>query len=324
MDKSNFQMNVIPKVSIIMATYNRAEYIMESIKSIQNQTFENWECIIIDDGGTDNTEELLEPLFFEDKRFKYLKRTSNYQKGLPGSRNYGLDKAKGDYIIFFDDDDIAHPQNLEICVEELSTKDISFCRYIRRTFVGAFDYDFDYAKDYTSFFIDCRDINKILKNEIQFNSCAVMWTKACYKTHRYTEHLKYAEEWEVYARIITSIGRGISINKALYYGRKHEVSVTGDFGNRKESSLASYADAIDLVIQNLKQKNLISDEILRYFIQIALDYKKYNLYKRIVNTLNLSTLQKLKWKVFYAQLPLRLYFYRIYKYKIRNKTNYSS
>lgn len=310
-------MKATPKVSIIMATYNRAQYIIESLESIISQTYKNWECIIVDDGGTDNTEDILEPLLNKDKRFKYLKRTSKYQKGLPGSRNYGLDEAKGDYIIFFDDDDIAHPQNLEICVHELLTKNISFCRYIRKTFTGDFDYNFDYSKDYTSFYIDKRDINKILKNELQFNSCAVMWTKKCYANHRYTEHLKYAEEWEVYARILTSVDKGISINKTLYYGRKHEVSVTGDFGNRKESSLKSYADAIDLVIQNLKQKDLITDEILRYFIQISLDYKKYNLYDRIIATLNLNAFEKLKWKVFYTQLPLRLYFYRIYKYKIK-------
>lgn len=313
-------MTLNPKVSIIMATYNRAQYIMESIKSIQDQTFEDWECIIVDDGGTDNTEVILKLLLDKDKRFKYLKRTSNYQKGLPGSRNYGLDEAKGDFIIFFDDDDIVHPQNLEICVHELSTKEISFCRYIRKTFTGDFDYNFDYSRDYTSFYIDKRDINKILKNELQFNSCAVMWTKACYKTHRYTEHLKYAEEWEVYARILTSVGKGISINKALYFGRKHEVSVTGNFGNRKESSLASYADAIDLVIQNLKEKDLITDDILRYFIQIALEYKKYNLYDRIIKTLNLSSIEKLKWKLFYLQLPTRLFFYRIYKYKLKKNS----
>lgn len=313
-------MNLVPKVSIIMATYNRAQYILESIKSIQNQTFDDWECIVVDDGSTDKTEDILKPVLKADGRFKYFKRKEKYHKGLPGSRNYGLDLAKGDYIIFFDDDDIAHPQNLEICVQELSSRDISFCRYIRKTFTGDFDYNFDFSKAYSYFFIDKSDINKILKNELQFNSCAVMWTKACYETHRYTEHLKYAEEWEVYARILTSVGKGISINKALYFGRKHEVSVTGNFGNKKESSLASYADAIDLVIQNLKQKNLITDEILRYFIQIALDYKKYNLYDRIIKTLNLSSIEKLKWKLFYLQLPTRLFFYKIYKYKLKKNS----
>ena len=306
-------MSTNPKVSIIMATYNRSEYILESIKSIQDQTFENWECLIIDDGGTDDTQEILGSVLNQDARFQYFIRTPNYQKGLPGSRNYGLDLAKGDYIIFFDDDDIAHPQNLELCVLELSKNDISFCRYIRAVFTGDFVYNYDSSKEYTSFHIDSRDINKILRNELQFNSCAVMWTKECYRNHRYTEYLKYAEEWEVYARIITSVNRGISINKTLYYGRKHNVSVTGDFGNRNLSSLASYTDAIQLVIANLKNKKMLSSEIIRYFIQVSLQYKEYNLFERIINTLDLPKFEELKWRLFYAHLPLRLCFYGIWK-----------
>ncbi|RKS13353.1 glycosyltransferase family 2 protein [Flavobacterium sp. 120] len=303
----------MPKVSIIMATYNRSEYILESIQSILAQTYQDWECIIIDDGGTDNTLEILSPVLKHDIRFQYLVRTPNYQKGLPGSRNYGLDVAKGDYIIFFDDDDIAHPQNLELCVFELSDKQLSFCRYIRDVFRGDFVYNFDYSKEYTSFYIDSSDINKVLRNELQFNSCAVMWTKECYINHRYTEHLKYAEEWEVYARIITSVNKGISINKTLYYGRKHNVSITGDFGNRNLNSLSSYTDAIQLVIANLKNKKMLSSEIIRYFIQVSLQYKKFNLFERIINTLDLPKRQELKWRLFYAHLPLRLYFYVIWK-----------
>lgn len=300
-------------VSIILATYNRAEYILESLYSIQQQTLSDWECLIIDDGGTDNTPEILAPILKQDARFQYFMRTSKYQKGLPGSRNYGLDLAQGDYIIFFDDDDIAHPQNLELCVFELSNKQLSFCRYIRDVFRGDFVYNFDYSKEYTSFYIDSSDINKILRNELQFNSCAVMWTKECYTNHRYTEHLKYAEEWEVYARIITSVNRGISINKTLYYGRKHNVSITGDFGNRNINSLSSYTDAIQLVIANLKNKKMLSCEIIRYFIQVSLQYKEFNLFERIINSLDLPKMEELKWRLFYTHLPLRLYFYGIWK-----------
>lgn len=303
---------ITPTVSIILATYNRAEYILESLYSIQQQTLTDWECLIIDDGGTDNTQEILAPILKQDTRFQYFIRTSKYQKGLPGSRNFGLDIAKGDYIIFFDDDDIAHPQNLELCVLELSNTELSFCRYIRDVFRGDFVYNFDYSKEYTSFYIDSSDINKVLRNELQFNSCAVMWTKECYTNHRYTEHLKYAEEWEVYARIITSVNKGISINKTLYYGRKHDVSITGDFGNRNLNSLSSYTDAIQLVIANLKEKKILSNEILRYFIQVSLQYKEFNLFERIIKTLDLSKIEELKWSLFYAHLPLRLFFYGIW------------
>jgi GalNAc5-diNAcBac-PP-undecaprenol beta-1,3-glucosyltransferase len=307
-----------PTVSIIMATYNRASYILESIQSIQNQTFKNFECLIIDDGGTDNTKEVISPILEQDNRFQYFVRTEKYQKGLPGTRNYGLDLANGDYIIFFDDDDIAHPQNLELCVKALSNDDVSFCRYIRNVFTGDFNYQFDYSETYSSFYIDRTDINKILKNELQFNSCAVMWTKACFANQRYTEHLKYAEEWEVYARVITSVNKGVSINKTLYYGRKHiGSSITGDFGIKKAASLKSYTDAIELVLHNLKKQHLVSDEIIRYFIQIALDYKPYHLFNRIMNILELPFLQRLKWKLFYWHLPIRLIFYKRYKKLVR-------
>lgn len=304
---------VTPVVSIIMATYNRAQYIVESIKSIQAQTFANWECIIIDDGGTDNTAQVLQPILKEDKRFSYQTRIKKYEKGLPGSRNYGLDLAKGDYIIFFDDDDIVHPQNLEICLEEFAKSDISFCRYIRKVFRGDFKYEFDLSKEYSHFYIDKSDIYKMVLNELQFNSCAVMWTKACFENHRFTEHLKYAEEWELYSRIITSVNKGVSIDKDLFYGRKHEVSVTGNFNNKNVASLKSFADAIFLVTEDLNKKQLLSDEILRYFVQVSLDYKDYNLFERMMRILDYSALKKLKWKAFYKLLPLRLFLYRAYK-----------
>jgi len=157
-----------------MATYNRAHFILETLLSIQKQTFADWECLIVDDGGTDHTSEVISAILDQDKRFSLIKRPERYLKGLPGCRNYGLDLAKGDYIIFFDDDDIPHPQNLELCILELKDPTISFCRYIRNVFFGNFHYAFDYSKEYTSFYIDKKDIHRMLNNELQFNSCSVM------------------------------------------------------------------------------------------------------------------------------------------------------
>ena len=118
-----------PKVSIIMATFNRAHFIVETLKSIQDQTYKYWECLIIDDGGTDNTVDVISPILIKDKRFKYYKRPQFHKKGLPGCRNYGIELAKGHFIIFFDDDDIVHPQNLEFCVSDLKNTTFDFFRY---------------------------------------------------------------------------------------------------------------------------------------------------------------------------------------------------
>ena len=87
-------MIVSPKVTIIMATYNRAHFIVETLESIQTQSFKDWECLIIDDGATDDTNEIINPILKEDHRFQFLKRPESYKKGLPGCRNFGLDIQK--------------------------------------------------------------------------------------------------------------------------------------------------------------------------------------------------------------------------------------
>ncbi len=301
------------KVTIVMATYNRAHFIRETLLSIQNQTFKEWECLIVDDGGTDNTLEVITPLLENDSRFKFYKRPDSYRKGLPGSRNFGLDLAKGDYIIFFDDDDIVHPQNLELCVKELMNKQVSFCRYIREVFWNDFNYDFDYSKDYSSFLINQKDVEKILKHELPLNSCAVMWRKECFEKNRFVEHLMYAEEWELYSRMISSGFVGVSVNKCLFFGRKHSNSNTGEFYRDNSVRKKSKEDAILLVIQNLKEKDLLTDSLLRYFIQFALQFKESRLFHRIVELVEMSVFKRIKWKIFYVSLPLRLSLYRIKK-----------
>jgi len=306
-------MSVFPKVTIIMATYNRAHFILETLHSIQAQTFDNWECLIIDDGGTDNTLEVITPIFELDIRFKFLKRPASFKKGLPGCRNYGIDLAKGDYIIFFDDDDIAHPQNLELCVLELANKDISFCRYSRDVFMGEFNYNFNYSKEYKSFYLDCKDIEKILKYEIHIKSCDVMWQKECFINNRFTENILYCEDWELYSRIVSTGFKGISIDKCLFFYRKHHNSMTGEFYGNDPIRRESYSEAILLVVRNLKEKELLSYSLLRYFVQISLNFKEFNLFPEMLKILEISEYKKLKWQVIYYILPARLCLYAIWK-----------
>ncbi|SHM95254.1 glycosyltransferase family 2 protein [Flavobacterium xinjiangense] len=308
-----------PKITIIMATYNREIYIVETLKSIINQSFTNWECLIIDDGGTDNTVAVISPLLEEDKRFQYLKRPEKYKKGLPGTRNYGLDLAKGDYVIFFDDDDIVHPLNLELCVLELSRNDVSFCRYIRNVFYDDFDYQFDMSKEYDTFFIGINDVERLLNQDLPFNSCAVLWKKECFTNNRYVEHLLHAEEWELYSRILSTGIKGISIEKSLFFARKHSNSMTGQYYRLDPIRTSSNVDAIVLVLKNLKEKGLFTHSLIRYFVTISYGFKEYDLFNKFMNLLALTFFEKFKWQVFYATFPLRLSAYRIKKAITFNK-----
>lgn len=114
------------KVSIIIATYNRVNYIIDTLRSIQNQTFNDWECIIVDDGSTDDTEKCVREFIKDDPRFKYEIRPAHIQKGANSCRNYGYKKTSGDLIKFFDSDDLMLSNHLEVLVSEVEKNHLDF------------------------------------------------------------------------------------------------------------------------------------------------------------------------------------------------------
>ncbi len=102
----------MPMVSIITPAYNRQNFIAEAIQSVINQTWTGWEMIIIDDGSTDNTVQIVKEFIRTDRRIKLLVRTRD-PKGAATCRNIGIEHASGDYIIFLDSDDLLRPFALE-------------------------------------------------------------------------------------------------------------------------------------------------------------------------------------------------------------------
>ena len=115
-------------VSIVMPSYNTAQYIEDSIRSILNQSYTNWELIIIDDCSTDNTDNVVSQ--FNDKRINYYKNEKN--SGAAVSRNKALVKAKGKWIAFLDSDDLWMPDKLEkqIAFMERNNYHFSYTNYL--------------------------------------------------------------------------------------------------------------------------------------------------------------------------------------------------
>ena len=110
----------MPFFSIVIPVYNRSLFIKEAINSIQNQTFKDWECIVVDDGSTDDSAEIIKQLEKEDSRISYV-----YQKNAERSvaRNNGIKNSKGDYICFLDSDDEFLPTHLEGLYSEIQQKE---------------------------------------------------------------------------------------------------------------------------------------------------------------------------------------------------------
>jgi len=111
--------NKKPYFSIIVPTYNRGEFIIKALESIEKQSFKDWECLIIDDGSTDNTKEKVREFIKGDSRFQY-----HYQNNQERSaaRNNGIKKAKGKYICFLDSDDYYLSNRLKNLHNELINK----------------------------------------------------------------------------------------------------------------------------------------------------------------------------------------------------------
>lgn len=115
-------------ISIIVPFYNTEKYIKQCLNSIKNQTFRDFECLIIDDGSTDSSREIAQKFVNEDSRFILLNKE---HIGFPQAKNLGLDNAKGDYICFVDSDDYIHEQYLNQLYKNLisTNADICCCSY---------------------------------------------------------------------------------------------------------------------------------------------------------------------------------------------------
>src|SRR6476660_9734655 len=101
----NDQKNIF--FSVVVPTYNRADLITKTLQSLLNQQYTNYEIIVVDDGSTDNTEEVVKSL--DNQRIIYVKK-NNAERA--AARNYGAAMAKGEYINFFDSDDLAYPNHM--------------------------------------------------------------------------------------------------------------------------------------------------------------------------------------------------------------------
>lgn len=287
-----------------MATYNRGHLIIESIEAIIQQSYKEWECLIIDDGSTDETKKILDTYLDRDSRFKYFTRKNIYKKGLPGCRNMGLEIAQGNYVIFFDDDDIPHPDCLKWSIEEITTNNADYCRYLRTVFYNTLNKDFNREKDYNIIQYNLLPVESLITGKVPFNSCQVLWRAELFEEERFNEDLMFAEEWELYTRILLKQPKGITIEKDLYYGRKHADSNTGEFKQANSIRVNSKIQAARLIIEHTSQAGNFSCSLAKFFIRMGFDLKSYSLINEALNKSNMDVLEKFKYRLGFIFYPI--------------------
>ena len=106
-------------VSIIIPCYNQAKYLNETLESVCKQTHTNWECIIVDDGSSDDSATIISGFTKKDPRFIYIYKDNG---GVSSARNLGIENAKGNYLQFLDADDLLSVNKLEISLKEILSR----------------------------------------------------------------------------------------------------------------------------------------------------------------------------------------------------------
>jgi len=114
-------------ISIVMPTYNRESYLAECIESILAQTYKDFELLVVDDGSTDSTKDLMKYYVEKDSRIRYFEHPSNL--GISVARNTGVEYARGDYIAVMDSDDLMHPKRLKASLRGLQKVDFVYSSY---------------------------------------------------------------------------------------------------------------------------------------------------------------------------------------------------
>ncbi|MGO4913024.1 glycosyltransferase family 2 protein [Leeuwenhoekiella sp. W20_SRS_FM14] len=114
------------KVSVIIPVFNRENLVLETLESIANQDYPNWECILVDDHSTDNSVEVVSIFIENDTRFKLYLRPKKLPKGANSCRNYGFELSTGYYIQWFDSDDLMLPTHISSLIEAIQTTKSDF------------------------------------------------------------------------------------------------------------------------------------------------------------------------------------------------------
>lgn len=243
-----------PFFSIIIPTYNRADLLGKSVTSALNQSYPNFEVIVVDDGSTDNTEEVMSK--FSDPKLSYYKK-ENEERG--AARNFGMDKAKGRYVTFLDSDDYFYPWYLSHAYESINK--YNFPEF----FHLAYEVKTNANKIRTSIDKLPNDNIMVFVKGNPLSCIGVFISRSITSEYRFNENrdLSGSEDWELWIRI------------ASKYGIKTDNRVSASILEHKDRSVLNFDE------QKLLKRKLLS---LQYAFQDANVLKVFHDYFRQIES----------------------------------------
>lgn len=224
-----------PLVSIIIPTFNRAHLIGETLESVLAQTYTNWECIVVDDGSTDNTNEIMTAYCAKDFRIQYYHRPKDRLPGGNSARNYGFELSLGDYIQWFDSDDIMHSSKLSFQVSYLKESDYPFTVCQTEVFEETIDRLLGLRHDVIHSLNPLRDF---IKMDLVFMTPSAIYKRSFLERFslKFDEELKAAQEWAFISRALFFSTDYHYTDRILVLIRKHQSSISYQKDSKQQKS----------------------------------------------------------------------------------------
>ena len=318
-------------ISVIVPVYNVEKYLRRCIDSILNQTYQNLEIILIDDGSTDNSGAICDEYIKKDNRILVIHQEN---KGLAGARNSGLDIAKGKYIGCVDSDDYIHPEMYERLYNLIvsTNTDMAVCGYHPI-----------YSSDYKLYPMGDADIeihtNTEAMEKLYEPFCQIYWVEAWNKLYsrwifdkiRYPEGINFEDNY-IYHRILETVKTIVYTHeRLLYYYQREDSIMRENYSLKKLDELKSYEDRAKFFEQKgydyLKEKAYIA-----WLERLTSHYEKlYSLentdkYRKSIKIQVKEILTQQQWlkkyKKLYFKFKLFLLFPKLYfwlRYQVNRK-----
>ena len=298
-------MTSTPLISIIIPTYNRAHLIGETLDSILVQTYPNWECIVVDDGSTDTTADVMREYIKKDNRFQYHQRPINKIKGPNSCRNYGFEMSNGEYIKWFDSDDVMLPYLLEKQV-------LSFAKNVEMSVCKLSYFDFERRVPIKENIISSKNlIEDYLIGNVTFYISGPLWKRSFLEKQNQLldESLTNLDDWDFNLRMLYQKPNITNVNEVLILYRVHGDSLSQEINKLNFKEIKSELEARRKHLKILKINKLASPSVLQHYIKgrykfifrkamIKKDKKKYYYLKMLV----VSQLEMLDFRGFFKTI----------------------
>lgn len=190
------------KFSVVIPTYNNGHFIGECLNSVMNQTYADWECLVVDDASEDSTDSVMESYCSKDSRITYRRLPVN--SGPSIARNNALARTTGDYVLFLDADDLIAPQKLQQAAEIIASHAVDFVFSDYSFFNEKYSVPYitrRFSDEFSPSLVKAEEIKNRLVHENIFAISCIISKAACLKALGYFDtHLNYNEDWDLWLR----------------------------------------------------------------------------------------------------------------------------